>query len=261
MQYASNDGRRVEAQQGRNAHCPVCGSPVIPRCGEIRVHHWAHRGKRNCDHWWEPETGWHRDWKGHFPEAWREFLQLAADGEKHIADIRSPSGRVIEFQHSFLNPDERRAREAFYGTMTWIVDGTRRKRDRQRFVEATSSWRNWGRHNRIFIAPFPDRGLPAEWLTSSVPVYFDFGADRLPWDHEPTPVQRLWCLLPQRPADNAVIVEISKAAFIARYAEDQPVFDIAGLVPQVVSALAERQRRAAYLPAWRRQPRRRYAQF
>jgi hypothetical protein len=34
----------------------------------------------------------------------------AGDGEWHIADVRTPSGLVLEFQHSAIKPTERSAR-------------------------------------------------------------------------------------------------------------------------------------------------------
>ncbi len=94
---------------------------MIAKCGTQRVHHWAHRGERACDAWWEPETPWHRDWKSRFPADWREVIRFSQSGEKHIADVRTEHGLTIEFQHSHLKPDERAAREAFYGNMMWVV--------------------------------------------------------------------------------------------------------------------------------------------
>ncbi len=50
-----------------------------------------------------------------------------------MADVRTDKGLVIEFQHSYINPEERRQRENFYKNMIWIVDGTRLQRDFPRF--------------------------------------------------------------------------------------------------------------------------------
>ena len=44
-------------------------------------------------------------------------------GELHIADVKTPSGLVIEFQRSTIHPDEISAREVFYKKMVWVVDG------------------------------------------------------------------------------------------------------------------------------------------
>jgi hypothetical protein len=40
----------------------------------------------------------------------------------HRADVRSPDGLVIEFQHSSLSVDEIRERENHYGRMLWVFD-------------------------------------------------------------------------------------------------------------------------------------------
>jgi competence protein CoiA len=95
--------------------------------------HWAHKGTRACDTWWEPETQWHRDWKDQFPQEWQECIHAAPDGEKHIADVKTGSGTTLEFQHSFLPEAERRSREGFYPKLIWVVDGQRRSRDRAQF--------------------------------------------------------------------------------------------------------------------------------
>ena len=54
------------------------------------------------------------DWKKCFPEEWQEVVHFAEDGEKHIADVKTPSGLVIEFQHSAIKPEEQLSREGFY---------------------------------------------------------------------------------------------------------------------------------------------------
>src|SRR5262249_50195279 len=88
----------------------------------IRVHHWAHQGTRTCDRWWEPETEWHRAWKNQFPKECQEKIHQSETGEKHIADVKTESGGILEFQRSHLHQDERKARENFYPKMVWVVD-------------------------------------------------------------------------------------------------------------------------------------------
>ncbi len=97
---------------------------MIAKCGSRIMHHWAHTADRNCDPWWENETPWHRWWKNLFPENCREIVHLAADGEIHRADIKTPTGIVIEVQHSHMSDSERISRESFYGNLVWIVDGS-----------------------------------------------------------------------------------------------------------------------------------------
>ena len=136
MKFALIEGRRREAQPNLLGQCPSCERPMVAKCGEERIWHWAHQGTRTCDSWWEPETEWHRAWKGKFPIAWQEVIHPAENGEKHIADVKTDHGWVIEFQYSFIKPDERRSRNAFYPKLVWVVNGTRRKRDRAQFLRA-----------------------------------------------------------------------------------------------------------------------------
>lgn len=123
LQYAIVGGKRVEAYLGGRGTCPTCGADMVAKCGPRVIHHWAHAGRRNCDPWWENETEWHRHWKNRFPEECREVSHTAPDGEIHRADIKTPTGIIIEVQHSAITDAERLARESFYGNLVWIIDG------------------------------------------------------------------------------------------------------------------------------------------
>ena len=123
MRFALVNGARREASPRLRGACPLCGSAVISKCGQFKVWHWAHKQLRDCDSWAEPETDWHRSWKNEFPVDWQEVVHTGVDAvEAHIADVRTPDGLVIEFQHSYIKRDEVQAREAFYGRLIWIVD-------------------------------------------------------------------------------------------------------------------------------------------
>lgn len=152
MKYALVNGERQEAQPGLKGECPCCGSILVAKCGDIKVHHWSHHGVRKCDPWWENETEWHRNWKSHFPKEWQEVIQYAEDGEKHIADVKIEQGYVIEFQHSPINVEECQAREDFYKKMIWIIDGTRRHRDKNKFFSELGERRG---DDRIVEIPPP----------------------------------------------------------------------------------------------------------
>lgn len=123
MQYAIVDRTRSEAIAGARGLCPTCGAAMIAKCGPRILHHWAHAGRRDCDPWWENETEWHRAWKSLFPPECREISHVAADGEIHRADIKTPTGIAIEIQHSAMTDAERQSREAFYGNLVWVIDG------------------------------------------------------------------------------------------------------------------------------------------
>jgi len=175
MKFALVEGHRREARPGLPGECQKCGTALVAKCGDIRVWHWAHRGRRTCDHWWENETEWHRAWKNQFPVDWQEILHQAKDGEKHIADVKTVDGCVIEFQHSYLKSEERRTREAFYGRIVWVVDGLRRKRDRPQFFDVLSRAPVARGKLVMFSIPGAECALLRDWADSRTPVYFDFG--------------------------------------------------------------------------------------
>ncbi|KJV36952.1 hypothetical protein VI08_01780 [Luteibacter yeojuensis] len=124
MEIAVVDGVRSLPAPGLKGECQACGRPAVAKCGEIVMWHWAHAGRRVCDPWWENEGPWHRSWKAAFPLETHEQVMFAPDGEKHIADLRLPDGLVIELQHSKMEIEEMRSREAFYQRMIWIVDAS-----------------------------------------------------------------------------------------------------------------------------------------
>ncbi|MGO7542386.1 competence protein CoiA [Rhizobium ruizarguesonis] len=123
VQFALVENQRSEARPGLKGVCATCGGATHSKCGPRIMHHWAHASRRECDPWWENETEWHREWKNLFPAECREQTRIAPDGEIHRADIITPTGIVIEIQHSAMTDGERQSREAFYQNLVWIVDG------------------------------------------------------------------------------------------------------------------------------------------
>jgi len=204
MKFALVDERRQEAQPNLSAKCPACSHPMVAKCGEVRIWHWAHQGTRTCDPWWENETEWHRAWKGKFPIGWQEVVHAADNGAKHIADVKTDHGWVIEFQHSYIKPEERRSRDAFYRKLVWVVDGARRKRDRSQFVTA---WKNGvpvGENSPVRKTFADECVLLREWAGSQAPIFFDFGEEQV-----------LWWLLAKSPSGAAYVAPFSRAIFIA----------------------------------------------
>lgn len=217
MRFALINDNRIEAQPQLQGSCCCCSKPVIAKCGTRKIWHWAHKSKKDCDHWWEPETAWHRWWKDHYPSHWQEItLPDERTGEKHIADIRTDHNLVIEFQHSHIDQQERTSREKFYKNMVWVVDGTRLKRDYPRF------WKEWEGGGisdvyrtdslGIFEVGFPEFCFPEAWCKSAVPVIFDFRGDNTVNDSADLR-HPLYCLFPQV-GRRARVAEISRTAFI-----------------------------------------------
>jgi competence protein CoiA len=239
MKFADIAGYRHESRPGLPATCPSCGSAVIAKCGDHRVWHWAHRGAHVCDPWWESETEWHRAWKNEFPAGWQEVIHTAQDGEKHVADVKTEPGMVIEFQHSFLKPEERMAREAFYKKMVWVVDGLRRKRDKPQLLRCI------GRCERYYppilhaTNRLEESALLRDWNDSRVPVYFDRG-DR-PEDGKAL----LWRL---DPFSRNYFTPVSREAFLKMHREGLDT------ETQLSDQIAEHLQRAALEAQLRRQP-------
>ncbi len=212
MKYALVNDIKTEATKGVEGVCPICDSKLIAKCGERKINHWAHKGTRNCDPWWEPETEWHRNWKDNYPSEWQEIsLTDEKTGEKHIADVHTIHNLVIEFQHSHIDLKERNSRESFYKDMVWIVDGTRLKRDYPRFDKGMENFRQTHQPD-VYSVDFPDEVFPKSWLNSSVPVIFDFcGLSTIEQDEIKN---TLWCLLPQRDVIHAVVVGLRRKDFV-----------------------------------------------
>ena len=240
MKFALIDNCRAEATKGAKGVCPSCGSELIAKCGEVKINHWAHKGSRNCDVWWENETEWHRAWKNKFPIEWQEVIQVDEKGEKHIADVKTQERYELEFQHSYLNPEERRSRNAFYQKLVWVVDGTRRKRDKIQFqraieqsavetVDATRRKTDLIQFKRprdddvdislpsmkIRRLDFPEEcRLLQEWHDSNALVFFDFQ------DTKETEQSVLWFLFPKLATDETYVMPFSRQEFIKAHNEN-----------------------------------------
>jgi hypothetical protein len=203
MKFAIVNEQRQEAQPNLSGKCPACGHPMVAKCGEVKIWHWAHKGSRLCDPWWENETEWHRAWKEQFPVNWQEVVHQAENGEKHIADVKTDSGWVIEFQHSYINPEERRSRDTFYPKLVWVVDGARRKRDGAQFLNVWKKGVPVGGNSRFRIVLSDKCVLLGEWAGSRAPIFFDFGGGRV-----------LWWLIASRPEGRVYVAPFSRTDFI-----------------------------------------------
>lgn len=213
MRFAAIGDERREAEPGLTAQCPVCTKAMLAKCGRHRVWHWAHRGVRTCDRWWEPETEWHRGWKNQFPKDWQEVIHTSPAGEKHIADVKTAADTVLEFQHSFLHADERESRETFYPKLVWVVDGRRRVRDMEQFFSCLRSPIPVGSFAIYRVVPDDGGALMRDWAGSRVPVYFDFG------DGGEGSGTALWRLNPRKHSALASLSPISRKLFLRVHLE------------------------------------------
>ena len=212
FKFALVEGVRRQAESGLKGKCIFCGAEMTAKCGQIRVHHWAHRRTLTCDRWWEPETEWHRAWKDQFPLEWQEIIQESPqDGEKHIADVKTKTGVVLEFQYSFLRRDERESREKFYQNMLWVVYGRRRKRDMQQFFACLKAGNVINHEPVIVSVVWTEGALLRDWGVNRLPVYFDFGNSKT-----------LWRLDPHGPDGTTYPSPMTKAEFLRVHLAGEP---------------------------------------
>ena len=117
MLYAiDGDGEKVPAAPGAHGACPECLTAVQPKCGEIKIWHWAHKPRATCTYS-DGETDWHLSWK--------KLVVPAACEVKignHRADIVGNKGIVIELQASPIDPGTIAERERHYGEMLWVFN-------------------------------------------------------------------------------------------------------------------------------------------
>jgi hypothetical protein len=57
----TEDGQRIRAVKTAVAVCPHCRVPLIAKCGEVKVHHWAHSEAKGCPYAYGM-TQWHYNW-------------------------------------------------------------------------------------------------------------------------------------------------------------------------------------------------------
>lgn len=186
---------------------------MIAKCGEIKINHWAHKSKKNCDPWWENETAWHREWKNYFDVEWQESVHKDTNtGEIHIADVTTPHGWTIEIQHSPLDYKEREARNIFYQKIAWVVDGTRRKTDIDQLGHLLTCGVKLKTRNPTFaVNPDNKNRLIAEWHDNESLVFFDFKQADINGQ------RIIWFVLPKLEPKYALVPEFANNLFIQAF--------------------------------------------
>lgn len=237
MRVALVDGVRALAAPSLNAVCPICKGLVIARCGAVRVHHWAHRSERDCDHWWEPRTPWHVDWQDKFPLEWQEIVRTGASRKQHRADVHTPHGLTLEFQWSHLAAAMIASREAFYGYMVWVVAGARVPGNVRRLKEKLASLRPI-HEDQAFLVRHPDEVFDRKWIACTKPVFFDFAGFKAALPETTRLIEPLWCLMPDRAGDEALVIKVEREEFV------RAALRGASLVPAHLSGALETARTA-----------------
>lgn len=224
MQFALIDDKRMKPASNLKGICPICKQPVISKCGNQRIHHWAHKSVALCDSWKENETEWHRLWKNKFPDDWQEVIHHdPKTNEKHIADVKTAGGMVVEFQHSHIDPKERQSREDFYKKMVWVVDGTRLSSNLSNFEKARKEFRNFKANRILRTVENYEKVFPKDWLESKVPVFIDFlGMNPL----EDSWKKYLICIFPNRINGRIVFFLCDREKFIQCCIEEKLINEL-----------------------------------
>ena len=215
--YALVNGKRtdiVDAEIGVHGVCPLCNAELAPRKGKIRNWHWYHVSGRQCDDWYEAKGRWHRAWQAQFDEEWQEVpvvKTLADETTKHIADVKTPNGWTIEFQYSHISVESVKAREDFYGSMVWVVSGTRLKKDwqygkdllsRNDCLQTEDGWK--------YLELKDCHGFNQSWRDRDKLVFFDFCGTL----DEPSGGMDLLCLIPGEVEGARLLVRVSQVDFV-----------------------------------------------
>lgn len=212
--YALVDGVRKhisEATRLERGVCPVCGADLIARKGLIREEHWWHINGKKCDPWYQPKGPWHHYWQNKFPIENQEVVFEKKVGEKiirHIADVKTEKGVVLEVQWSSISRETIAEREAFYDNMLWLV-GMQRTGSDQVFRQVIT-------HNNDPIAlrlgqawVLEDRNSISrqKWCYATKPVAFDFAGT----NERPKNDEHLYCLLPKvGDVEERICIEIDR---------------------------------------------------
>lgn len=118
--YALIDGTRARATPATAAACLDCHSEMTAKCGDVLVWHWAHTNRP--DHCTSPygESEWHLLWKERAIDGTQEYPHPT---RPRRADVRAPSGFVVEFQRSPLTATQVRDRENDWDRrLVWVLD-------------------------------------------------------------------------------------------------------------------------------------------
>lgn len=134
------DGKRILADRDgpRRGQCPGCNREMVAKTGDVITWHWAHTHDESDPCQVEPETEWHLGWKSRCTDTAR--IEVARGSRR--ADVLTPYGWAVEFQHSPLSVGEVHSREADWRrNLIWVMDGREATE-----AERLRRWRPESRH-------------------------------------------------------------------------------------------------------------------
>ena len=137
------------ATPGGLGRCGTCAAILVPKCGAVKVWHWAHEAG-DCDPWSEPESDWHRAWKQFYAE--HRGARVEVSMGEHRADVVTPNGLVVELQATYLDAASISEREQFYDNMIWLYSADRWA-DRLQFGRRGFWWKHAARSLTLHTKP------------------------------------------------------------------------------------------------------------
>lgn len=187
LRYALVNGIKKEPQKDENGgtlhgKCPHCGEEVVAKIYQDRMSHWAHLNSEFCDKWWENKTEWHIQWQDLFPKEWHEKRINNKNGNDwHIADICTPDGLIVEFQHSHIKEEQQNEREQFYSANTkgivWVVN-IFGKRDVSKIIDIIPNDVINGIQKGGWMTQLGSlTAFPKQWRSSKHIVFYDVQSD------------------------------------------------------------------------------------
>ena len=159
-------GNRIAPTKGGRGICPGCGGEMHAKCGETKVHHWAHVSSKDCDSWADKRTSpWHMAWQECFPQECREVW--VGENNEHRADVKGQK-MILEVQKSPISAEKIREREEFYGDMAWLLCG-------EDFESRFTLHKEWAQSGEDYIGfEFTWKKMRASWLSARKPIYVHF---------------------------------------------------------------------------------------
>lgn len=158
---------------------------------------------------------------------------ICKEGKKHIADIKTKKGIIIELQNSKISYDTIKVREEFYGVeMLWIVNARKFEKnfirtefENQIYDTYSKEFEYYAKINGFTPKYKPSIGTKKElrfkwqrphesWTSSQRNVYFDLGDDIL------------FCITEGIGEGKGKGYEISKLEFIRKHEGDESLISI-----------------------------------
>ena len=96
----ADSGERIRAQKNAKAICAHCKSTLIPKCGPIKIHHWAHKEAKGCPYACGM-TKWHYDWLINYQQLEKQGWEIEHIYGSIRFDAYNPNEKqAIEFQRT-----------------------------------------------------------------------------------------------------------------------------------------------------------------